>query len=212
MSDLEPLPNDIRSLLDAADAGAPPPPTGIEQQVLAKVSASTVLSTTTATLAATIVKPLAAIVLAVTIGGGALIATKDQRRAADVALPPPPAPTQMAVVEKWKPAPVVPDAPAVVVEKPSQPKSEDDNAAESVLLEHARDALSRGDGDVALKVLLEHSQRFPKGQLVEERHALTVVAYAARGDMERARAAARAFLREHPQSIFSETVRAAASQ
>jgi hypothetical protein len=108
-------------------------------------------------------------------------------------------------------APVV-DAPEVPRVVPSTPPATPSRAIEGALVEAARDALARGDADAAIAKLEEHQKKFgARGQLVEERHALTVVAFSQRGDTERAQSAAKAFFRLYPNSLFSDTVRAAAA-
>ena len=76
------------------------------------------------------------------------------------------------------------------------------SVVERNLLEHARTALSRGEAGAALRALQQHRKRYPRGTLAEERAALMVVALADLGHGKRARAAARAFKKRHPQSLL----------
>lgn len=75
------------------------------------------------------------------------------------------------------------------------------------LLEAARTALGRGEPAAALRHLGLHIARHPDGRLAEEREALRVQALAAAGDRARARAAAAAFERRFPASLFRTAVR-----
>jgi hypothetical protein len=82
----------------------------------------------------------------------------------------------------------------------------DDLAAERVLLDHARSALSSGDTAGALDALAQHEQRFPKGQLTEEREALRIRALARAGNAAAARTRADQFRARFPHSIFRPAV------
>ncbi len=80
---------------------------------------------------------------------------------------------------------------------------------ERALLDPARTALGRGDGASALSGVQKHEQRFPKGQLTEEREAIAVQALVAlrRGDEGRARG--ERFKRTYPNSVLAPAVNAA---
>jgi hypothetical protein len=82
-------------------------------------------------------------------------------------------------------------------------------AGERALLETARAALGRGDFARALTAAQRHERRWPRGQLAEEREALTVRALAASGQVDAARARAGAFRARFPRSIFLPAVDAA---
>ena len=86
-----------------------------------------------------------------------------------------------------------------------------DLAGERALLESARSALAEGDPARAQKMLERHAQRFPRGQLAEEREGLAVRALVAAGRPDEARARAQAFERRWPRSIFLPAVEAALS-
>jgi hypothetical protein len=73
---------------------------------------------------------------------------------------------------------------------------------ERALMQGARMAIVRGQPAGALPLLDEHEQRFPKGQLSEEREALRIEALARMGRKDEARARAARFRRAHPQSLF----------
>ena len=85
-------------------------------------------------------------------------------------------------------------------------------AEERGLVERARAALVRRDGVSALIALREHAQKFPKGQLAEERDALEVQALAVAGHTEDARTKARMFDARHPGSIFAPQIDAIARE
>lgn len=84
---------------------------------------------------------------------------------------------------------------------------EDQLAAERLLLDHARGALSRGKSDDGMKVLAEHIRRYPHGHLVEERDALLVLTLARAGRQKEAREAAVRFARRYPNSIMLPVLR-----
>ena len=69
-------------------------------------------------------------------------------------------------------------------------------------------ALHAGDPARALVLFDEHARAYPTGVLAEERRAERVMVLCELGRATEARTAARAFLREHPQSPLSPRVRA----
>jgi hypothetical protein len=77
---------------------------------------------------------------------------------------------------------------------------------EQRIIEAARAALAERSYDAALEALARHRARFAGGALAEERDALIVRALAASGRLERARAAAAAFERDHPESFYRRTL------
>jgi hypothetical protein len=70
------------------------------------------------------------------------------------------------------------------------------------LLERGRVALARRDWVSSLEAVRAHRQRFPKGQLAEERDALEVQGLAAGGHTADARRRGEAFLVAYPQSML----------
>jgi hypothetical protein len=82
-------------------------------------------------------------------------------------------------------------------------------AAERALLDRARSALMRGDGETALGPLGKHARSFPRGQLVEEREGMRVKALVLAGRQTEARARASSFRRRFPHSLFLPVVEAA---
>jgi len=79
-------------------------------------------------------------------------------------------------------------------------------AAETALLQRAQSALAAGDPGAALARLGEHREGFGDGVLAREREALRVTALCDAGRREDSRAAAAAFIREHPRSMLAERV------
>lgn len=69
------------------------------------------------------------------------------------------------------------------------------------LLDNARFALLHHDAEASATQLARYDQEFARGVLAEERAALWVQAYAARGETSRARDAAHAFLTTYPDSV-----------
>jgi len=80
---------------------------------------------------------------------------------------------------------------------------------ERALLDPARTALGRNDGTSALSGVKKHEQRFPKGQLTEEREAIAVQALVALGRYDEAKTRADHFKRSYPNSVLAPAVTAA---
>jgi hypothetical protein len=83
-------------------------------------------------------------------------------------------------------------------------------ASEITLLDAARRSLLGGDPAASLALLDRHAREFGDGQLAHEAAVLRVEALAKRGDREGAAAAARRFLRAHPNSPHADRIEAAA--
>lgn len=77
---------------------------------------------------------------------------------------------------------------------------------EQLLLQRARSATLRGDGDAALEALSMHARQFPTGALVEEREALRVSALVVARREAEARARAADFHRRWPSSLLGDMV------
>jgi outer membrane protein assembly factor BamD (BamD/ComL family) len=86
----------------------------------------------------------------------------------------------------------------------------DDLAAERAALDVARTALGRGDGANALAACDDHSRKYPRGALAEEREAIAVQALVLEHRGDDARARAERFRKTHPRSILLPAVLAAA--
>ena len=82
-------------------------------------------------------------------------------------------------------------------------------AAERALLDGARAAFGRGDGEEALAALSKHEKLYPKGQLAEEREALAVRALVLTQRFEEARARGARFRKRYPASVMLPAVEAA---
>lgn len=72
---------------------------------------------------------------------------------------------------------------------------------ERLLLERATAALMRGDANGALGALRDHAQRFPRGELAEEREVLLVRALRAAGQNDAADQRAKDFKRQFPSGL-----------
>jgi hypothetical protein len=107
------------------------------------------------------------------------------------------------------PAVVVPPRPIARVRPAhvARPTAQvDPLAAEIELLQKAHGAFTRQDFAAALKLTAEHSQRFPRGSLAEQREALRVRSLSGSGRTEEARRAAAAFAEKFPRSVLLSAV------
>jgi hypothetical protein len=89
------------------------------------------------------------------------------------------------------------------------PSSSGTLAEEVRMLEEAQAALRSGDSLVALALLRRLDQRFPRGELREERAAAEVLALCANDLSGEAVGRGRAFLAKYPHSVYAARVRAA---
>ncbi len=116
----------------------------------------------------------------------------------------PPAPHHSAVSdEPGRPRPPRPQTRPAPRPAPASSLSD-----ELRLIQEAQQALSRDQPRQALAALAEHRSSFPDGSMREDREALRVVALCKRGDADRD-AAARAFRRRWPRSLFSQRIETA---
>jgi hypothetical protein len=107
------------------------------------------------------------------------------------------------------PAPIVEEAPATAPPAaPAKPvlSKADAARAELRLLRQARGAVAREDYASALRPIAEHAHRFKDGRLAEEREALRVKALAGLGRTDDARRAATAFRARFPRSVLLSAV------
>jgi hypothetical protein len=74
--------------------------------------------------------------------------------------------------------------------------------AERNLIDTARTAVARGDGEAALTTLARHAREFPEGRLAEEREWLAIQALVLSSRRDEARARATAFRRSFPRSLM----------
>ena len=119
------------------------------------------------------------------------------------ASPPPPTPDAVAIPTATS---TPPSAPANAVSNGSPGNS---LAAERSLLDIARSAFGRGEGDAALAALARHERAFPNGQLAEEREALAVRCLVLTSRADEARARGARFRRRYPTSVMLPAVEAA---
>jgi outer membrane protein assembly factor BamD (BamD/ComL family) len=88
---------------------------------------------------------------------------------------------------------------------PAQPESS--LAAELAMLQRARRALNAGNGRLALGIVEELDERFPRGVLVEERSATRILSLCQLERVAEAQQAAHEFLARYPASVYVERVR-----
>jgi outer membrane protein assembly factor BamD (BamD/ComL family) len=83
-----------------------------------------------------------------------------------------------------------------------------DLAAERALIDQARTALGRDERRAAREVLEQHAQRFPQGQLGEEREFLWIQTLVLDGQNEAASERAKRFEQDFPKSLLAPAIRA----
>jgi hypothetical protein len=125
-------------------------------------------------------------------------------RAAPAPAPPVDADADEARSETPRPAPPT----AGAARSAAPPASADSLAAERVLLDLARAALSREDGAAALDATKDHERRFENGVLAQEREAIAVRALALLGRATEARLRADRFRARFPGSVLLPSVEA----
>jgi hypothetical protein len=91
---------------------------------------------------------------------------------------------------------------------PEKAKPESSLAIELSMLQRARRALGADNGRLALGIVQELEERFPKGVLMEERRATRVLSLCLLGRTDEARRIGREFLAQHGSSVYAERVRA----
>jgi len=91
----------------------------------------------------------------------------------------------------------------------TQVGSESRLAEERAIIDVVRGAIARGHTDAAMEAIRRHQQKFPSGQLAEDREALHVIALARAGNLEEARTRADAFRRRYPNSLLNRAINAA---
>ncbi|MFH1132622.1 MAG: hypothetical protein V1754_14905 [Pseudomonadota bacterium] len=82
-------------------------------------------------------------------------------------------------------------------------------AKERSLIEMARGALARGRPADALKALVTHAKKHPRGQLVEEREGLSVLCLISLGKRELGRTLAETFRSRYPNSLLLPAIESA---
>jgi len=122
------------------------------------------------------------------------------------ALPLASAPAPESSVERAPPS--IPSARAAASLAPAAgeasgaPHRDDALRTERRLLDIARTAVARGDGNAALDAIGRHAAQFPRGRLAEEREALRVQALILLGRKDEARQKADEFRKQHPDSLM----------
>lgn len=112
--------------------------------------------------------------------------------------PAPPVVEQRPAPPPPPPVPPVPPTPRPAV--PRRPGEEDTLAAEMLLIGQARRAHAEGNDADAFRAFAEHRQRYPRGQMVEEREASELVIRCQRGDAD-VQTRRQAFARRFPGSV-----------
>jgi len=109
----------------------------------------------------------------------------------------------VAVAARSTPNPVI-DVPVTArrAVSPRNAEGADPFAAEVRLLRRAQAAYSHQDFSTALTVLADHTRRFPRGHLAEEREALRVRSLLRAGREAEAHRAAAAFSARFPRSVL----------
>jgi hypothetical protein len=229
---LEPLPADVQAVLDAGRSGAGPDAearvrllgriaatsglaiTGAAHAPAAQAAPAASAASGAAKAGLLAAKPLAVAVvfaLGAAAGVGAHVAWQAGRPPVHAHAPRPSVPSVPSPAPIAVPVPVpvvVPTViPAPAVASPHDRRTARhppsvDLAAESALVERARTALGRGDAAAALAAIDEHTRRFPRGTMSEERDAVRIQALALTGRLEDARARARDFRARFPHSLF----------
>jgi hypothetical protein len=86
-------------------------------------------------------------------------------------------------------------------------KPESSLAIELAMLQRARRALNADNGRLALGLVQELDERFPRGVLLEERSATRILSLCMLGRTEEARGFGRRFQERYPGSVYAERVR-----
>lgn len=89
------------------------------------------------------------------------------------------------------------------------PEARSELNAERALIDRARSAVARGDGAAALAAIEQHGRRFPRGQLIQERESLRVLALITAGRHGEARAAGAEFRRRFGDGLLWPVIESA---
>jgi hypothetical protein len=184
----------------------------------AKIAAGVAPVMATSAGLATLLKLGAGVAVAAALGSGAVY----------FAAPRPPSPVAASKVPHTRPArlptPVPAAEPAAASEAPSPPLHARANlrrreasppaappvdlAGELALLTQASAATRQGNAGRADELLRTYDERYPQGQLAQERAAAGVLAHCAAGRTQQARAEARRFLERWPRSPLVARIQA----
>jgi len=119
---------------------------------------------------------------------------------------PVPVPEPLPSVSSESPTPL----PAAPLPAQSVARGDDRSLArERALIETARSAVIRRDGQAAVAATADHLQQFPNGRLAEEREALAVQGLMLVGRVSEAQARAERFKGRYPNGLFLPIVEAA---
>jgi hypothetical protein len=116
-------------------------------------------------------------------------------------------PTQVAASAIAEPIPAGSGRPPKRAVRAAPRAAESSLAEELAMLQRARRALGAGNGLLALGIVSELDERFPKGVLIEERIATRVFSLCALDRVPEARAVGREFLARYASSVYAERVR-----
>jgi hypothetical protein len=123
-----------------------------------------------------------------------------------VSAPPVPSPTPCAQETAAPPKPSTSAAPKPSSAGATGTSAQDAFDREQSLLERARSALVRHDATSAEQALDECEKQFPKSRHAEERDYLRIQVTREKGDVEKTRTLAKAFLTKYPQSLLKSRV------
>ena len=124
-----------------------------------------------------------------------------------LAIPSPPhEPASLASSSDWGHSGTRPRTTATAAPSANAPSNS--LADELELLRRAERTIRNGNTLVALGLLRDLDEKFPNGQLLEERTAARVMANCQLADADEARARGNAYLLAHPQSVYADRVRA----
>ncbi|HSO32355.1 MAG TPA: hypothetical protein VLT33_07565 [Labilithrix sp.] len=236
MSDLEPLPPDLRELF-GAEREAYPADDAARARVMRRLEAAiafgAVGAATTAAVAAKTgllaqlgvhVAKHTKLWLALAFAGGIALGETHARLTT-----PPPAPVVVAPAATAVAAPVstpsaasaasvppaiplsalpnLPSPPAAVpCATPPPSAAPSDLAAEQTLIDTSRSALARGRASDALRAADDHARQFPRGRLAEERETMAIQALLLLGRRGDAEARAQRFHKAYPGSLYGNAV------
>ena len=205
---------DVQALLES-ERGVPAVPTDLRSRAVRRARRAVVEGRPVSIVAVRPARLRWAIAAASVLVMGALATAAIERRPRPVpsaTLGAPPSPPALAA----SPRIAAPEPDLTSFDPPPHPTAarpprrsltqEEEYARELRLLQPAREALARDDFASALAATAAHERRFPRGQLVEEREALRIVALAGARRAAEARAEAAAFHDRFPQSLLQKRV------
>lgn len=199
MSELEPLPDELKELF-AAERTAPTVDTSTRMASRARLAAAVAgapLGYSTAGVAlASVAKIIATIAIVVAIGAGTAAFL---RHASSV--PTPRAPAIASLPEEPVAPPRVELATSSVPEPPPPRVASPPAPSEADLLRRAWTALSAGQAALARQLVEQDAKLHPDGTLGEERDAVEILALAQLDRMAEARAAGARFIQRYPTSV-----------